>query len=75
LRRFPEPSVPAGFDIRGLAIFGFPIGFSWGELTPIFQMPAALIAVPLAVGMAPLLLHAAVRGDHGAMASAINGAR
>jgi tripartite ATP-independent transporter DctM subunit len=43
---------------------------SWGELTPIFQMPAALIALPLPVGMALLMLFAAVnlRRDHGAMA-------
>lgn len=43
---------------------------SWGELTPIFQMPAALIASPLPVGMALLMLYAAVnlRRDHGAMA-------
>ena len=43
---------------------------SWGELTPIFQMPAALIALPLPVGMALLMLYAAVnlRRDHGAMA-------
>ena len=43
---------------------------SWGELTPILQMPAALIALPLPVGMALLMLFAAVnlRRDHGAMA-------
>jgi tripartite ATP-independent transporter DctM subunit len=43
---------------------------SWGELTPIFQMPAALIASPLPVGMALLMLYASVnlRRDHGAMA-------
>jgi tripartite ATP-independent transporter DctM subunit len=43
---------------------------SWGELTPIFQMPAALIALPLPVGMGLLMLFAAVnlRRDHGAMA-------
>lgn len=43
---------------------------SWGELTPIFQMPAALIALPLPIGMALLMLYAAVnlRRDHGAMA-------
>jgi tripartite ATP-independent transporter DctM subunit len=43
---------------------------SWGELTPIFQMPAALIASPLPVGMALLMLYAVVnlRRDHGAMA-------
>jgi tripartite ATP-independent transporter DctM subunit len=43
---------------------------SWGELTPIFQVPAALIAVPLPIGMALLMLFAGVnlRRDHGAMA-------
>jgi tripartite ATP-independent transporter DctM subunit len=43
---------------------------SWGELTPVLQMPAALIASPLPVGMALLMLYAAVnlRRDHGAMA-------
>jgi tripartite ATP-independent transporter DctM subunit len=43
---------------------------SWGELTPIFQMPAALIALPLPIGMALLMLYAAVnlRRDHGVMA-------
>lgn len=43
---------------------------SWGELTPVLQMPAALIASPLPVGMALLTLYAAVnlRRDHGAMA-------
>jgi hypothetical protein len=25
LRQFPEPWVPAGFDIRDLAILGFPV--------------------------------------------------
>jgi tripartite ATP-independent transporter DctM subunit len=43
---------------------------SWGELTPIFQMPAALIALPLPIGMALLMLYAAVnlKRDHGGMA-------
>jgi tripartite ATP-independent transporter DctM subunit len=43
---------------------------SWGELTPVLQLPAALIASPLPVGMALLILYAAVnlRRDHGAMA-------
>ncbi len=43
---------------------------SWGELTPVLQLPAALIASPLPVGMALLMLYAAVnlRRDHGAMA-------
>jgi tripartite ATP-independent transporter DctM subunit len=43
---------------------------SWGEYTPIFQMPAALIALPLPAGMALLMLYSAVnlRRDHGAIA-------
>src|SRR5271156_3478671 len=43
---------------------------SWGELTPIFQAPAALIALPLPIGMALLMLFASVnlRRDPGAMA-------
>jgi len=43
---------------------------SWGEYTPIFQMPAALIALPLPIGMALLALYAAIglRRDHGMMA-------
>jgi tripartite ATP-independent transporter DctM subunit len=35
------------------------IASSWGERTPIFQAPAALIALPLPLGMALLALHAA----------------
>src|SRR5665213_3907858 len=43
---------------------------SWGEYTPIFQMPAALIALPLPVGMVLLMLYSAVnlKRDHGMMA-------
>ena len=43
---------------------------SWGELSPVLQMPAALIASPLPAGMALLMLYAAVnlRRDHGTMA-------
>src|SRR5579872_2923582 len=43
---------------------------SWGEYTPIFQMPAALIALPLPVGMGLMMLYAGVflRRDHGTMA-------
>ncbi|HEY3679696.1 MAG TPA: TRAP transporter large permease subunit [Bradyrhizobium sp.] len=46
------------------------LGSSWNELTPIFQMPAALIALPLPIGMALLMLYSAVnlRRDHGMMA-------
>jgi tripartite ATP-independent transporter DctM subunit len=43
---------------------------SWGEYTPIFQMPAGLIALPLPIGMALLMLYAGIglRRDHGMMA-------
>ncbi|HUN98000.1 MAG TPA: TRAP transporter large permease subunit [Bradyrhizobium sp.] len=43
---------------------------SWGEYTPIFQMPAALIALPLPIGMALLTIYAATGlwRDHGMMA-------
>jgi tripartite ATP-independent transporter DctM subunit len=43
---------------------------SWGEYTPIFQMPAAVIALPLPAGMALLMLYSAVNlwRDHGMMA-------
>lgn len=43
---------------------------SWGEYTPIFQMPAALIALPLPIGMALLTIYAATGlwRDHGTMA-------
>ncbi|MGH6742736.1 MAG: TRAP transporter small permease, partial [Bradyrhizobium sp.] len=49
---------------------------SWGEYTPIFQMPAALIALPLPVGMVLLMLYAAVnlRRDHGIMALGVGAA-
>jgi tripartite ATP-independent transporter DctM subunit len=55
--------------ITGFVSIGF-LSSSWGELTPIFQMPAALIALPLPIGMALLMLYAAVnlRRDHGTMA-------
>jgi tripartite ATP-independent transporter DctM subunit len=55
--------------ITGFASIEF-LASSWGELTPIFQVPAALIAVPLPIGMALLMLFAGVnlRRDHGAMA-------
>ncbi len=46
------------------------LGSSWGEYTPIFQMPAALIALPLPIGMVLLMLYAAInlKRDHGMMA-------
>jgi tripartite ATP-independent transporter DctM subunit len=46
------------------------LGSSWGEYTPIFQMPAALIALPLPIGMVLMMLYASVnlKRDHGMMA-------
>jgi tripartite ATP-independent transporter DctM subunit len=43
---------------------------SWGEYTPIFQMPAALIALPLPIGMVLMMLYASInlKRDHGMMA-------
>src|ERR1700742_4406270 len=55
--------------LTGYASIEF-LGSSWGEYTPIFQMPAALIALPLPVGMVLLMLYAAInlKRDHGMMA-------
>ena len=52
------------------------LGSSWNELTPIFQMPAALIALPLPIGMALLMLYASVnlKRDHGMMALGVGAA-
>jgi tripartite ATP-independent transporter DctM subunit len=46
------------------------LGSSWGEYTPIFQMPAALIALPLTIGMVLMMLYASInlKRDHGTMA-------
>jgi tripartite ATP-independent transporter DctM subunit len=43
---------------------------SWSELTPILQWPAALIAMPLPIGLALMMIYAAVnlKRDHGRMA-------
>jgi tripartite ATP-independent transporter DctM subunit len=55
--------------LTGFASIEFLVS-SWSEYTPIFQMPAAVIALPLPVGMALLMLYAAVNlfRDHGRMA-------
>jgi tripartite ATP-independent transporter DctM subunit len=55
--------------ITGFASIEF-LTSSWDELTPIFQMPAALIAAPLPIGMALLMLYATINliRDHGRMA-------
>jgi tripartite ATP-independent transporter DctM subunit len=43
--------------LTGIASAQF-IASSWGERTPILQLPAALIALPLPIGMALIALHA-----------------
>jgi tripartite ATP-independent transporter DctM subunit len=43
--------------LTGIASAQF-IASSWGELTPVLQLPAALIALPLPIGMALLALYA-----------------
>ena len=43
--------------LTGIASAEF-IASSWGELTPVLQLPAALIALPLPIGMALIALHA-----------------
>jgi len=43
--------------LTGIASTEF-ISSSWSELTPILQLPAALIALPLPIGMALFALHA-----------------
>jgi tripartite ATP-independent transporter DctM subunit len=43
--------------LTGLASAQF-IASSWGELTPVLQLPAALIALPLPIGLALIALHA-----------------
>src|SRR6266849_5403686 len=55
--------------LTGIASAEF-ITSSWNERTPILQLPAALIALPLPVGMALLVLYALanLRGEHGRMA-------
>jgi tripartite ATP-independent transporter DctM subunit len=55
--------------LTGFASIDF-LGSSWNELTPIFQMPAALIALPLPIGMMLLMVYSAVnlKRDHGTMA-------
>jgi tripartite ATP-independent transporter DctM subunit len=55
--------------LTGFASIEF-LSSSWTEYTPIFQMPAAVIALPLPIGMLLLMLYAAVNlfRDHGRMA-------
>src|SRR5215469_6281814 len=44
--------------IAGISSFGY-IDAIWAERTPILQLPAALIALPMPIGMALIALHAA----------------
>jgi tripartite ATP-independent transporter DctM subunit len=61
--------------IAGISSLDF-IESSWNELTPIFQIPAATIAIPLTVGLALLALYAVnhLRRDHGWRAWIVLGA-
>jgi tripartite ATP-independent transporter DctM subunit len=58
--------------MTGIASAEF-IASSWGERTPIFQAPAALIALPLPIGMALLALYALdnLWREHGRIALAV----
>jgi TRAP-type C4-dicarboxylate transport system permease small subunit len=58
--------------VTGVASVEF-ISSSWGERTPILQLPAALIALPLPIGLALLALYALdnLRRDGGRMALAV----
>jgi tripartite ATP-independent transporter DctM subunit len=61
--------------LTGIASAEF-IASSWSERTPILQLPAAMIALPLPVGMALLALYAGVklRREHGRMAWTVGAA-
>ena len=58
--------------LTGIASAEFIVS-SWYELTPVLQLPAALIALPLPFGMALLALYASanLRGEHGRVAWAV----
>jgi tripartite ATP-independent transporter DctM subunit len=58
--------------LTGIASAEF-IASSWGERTPIFQLPAAFIAMPLPIGMALLAIYATdnLRRQHGGSAWAM----
>ncbi len=60
--------------VAGFASFQF-IESSWDERTPIFQIPAATIAIPLTVGLALIALYAInhLRRDHGRRAWVVGG--
>src|SRR5262249_13694565 len=55
--------------LTGIASIEFIVE-GWSQLTPIFQVPVGLIALPLPAGMALLALYAAVylRREHGRLA-------
>ncbi len=61
--------------VTGVASIEF-IESSWSERTPIFQMPAATIALPLTLGLALLALYAVdhLRREHGVRAWKVGGA-
>jgi TRAP-type C4-dicarboxylate transport system permease small subunit len=61
--------------VAGYASFEF-IKSSWNERTPIFQIPAATIALPLTAGLALLALYAFnhLRREHGRRAWVVGGA-
>jgi len=86
INRFPDPVRRACLAladvlvlfiavVTGIASFEF-IASSWNERTPIFQVPAATIAIPLTVGLALLALYAVnhLRREHGRRAWAVGGA-
>jgi len=58
--------------LTGIASIEF-IESSWSEQTPIFQIPAATIALPLVVGLALIVFYALdhLRREHGARAWAV----
>jgi tripartite ATP-independent transporter DctM subunit len=60
--------------VTGVASIEF-IQSNWSERTPIFQVPAGMIALPLTVGLALLALYAVdhLRREHGVRAWAVGG--
>jgi len=60
--------------VTGVASFEF-IESSWNERTPIFQIPAATIAIPLTIGLALVVLYAVnrLRREHGMRAWLVAG--
>jgi tripartite ATP-independent transporter DctM subunit len=60
--------------VAGVASFEF-IESSWSERTPIFQIPAATIGLPLTAGLALLVLYAVnhLRREHGRRAWVVGG--